>query len=418
MSSFKRVASDRQLFNDGHLSDVLRGWSQKLNEAVQGIEAAKLLESDPSHWAEHMASRFRREPPRLRPEGVIVSDPEDADIDAMHSVHFGSRLNGRPLIVKGTRVTFHVPFDGDGELLRYLPSSYFDRPMRASIGRGELNFGYLMLQGTDPKQVKQEFDHELGLIVQVAGNVAREVEGWNQTLPSQARALVDRRREKLLADHALVDAFGLPVRRRPGAATTFAVPLSRRQIVPPSPPSVTAPAAPDPAMDAKVYDEILGVCRTMSLVMERSPSAFAGMGEEHLRVHFLVALNAQFEGAATGETFNCEGKTDILVRYRDRNIFIAECKFWTGPDSLRGAIDQVLSYLAWRDTKAAILLFNRNKDFSLVVEQIPAVVRGHAAYVRDASEGKDAEFRAVLRRPDDAGRELHLAVLAFDVPRA
>jgi hypothetical protein len=32
-------------------------------------------------------------------------------------------------------------------------------------------------------------------------------------------------------------------------------------------------------------------------VMERSPSAFASMGEEDIRQHFLVQLNGQFEGA-------------------------------------------------------------------------------------------------------------------------
>jgi hypothetical protein len=42
----------------------------------------------------------------------------------------------------------------------------------------------------------------------------------------------------------------------------------------------------------------------MGTMLERSPSAFAGMGEEHLRDHFLVQLNGHFEGNATGETFN------------------------------------------------------------------------------------------------------------------
>lgn len=72
----------------------------------------------------------------------------------------------------------------------------------------------------------------------------------------------------------------------------------------------------------------------MSLVLERSPKAFDGMREEDLRMQFLVALNGQFEGKATGETFNYQGKTDILIRVECRNIFIAECKFWTGPQGL------------------------------------------------------------------------------------
>ncbi|MBC7894618.1 MAG: hypothetical protein H7066_04345, partial [Cytophagaceae bacterium] len=71
-----------------------------------------------------------------------------------------------------------------------------------------------------------------------------------------------------------------------------------------------------------------------------------------IRDHFLVQLNGQYQGGATGETFNYEGKTDILIRDGDRNVFIAECKIWKGETELLKAVDQILAYLHWRDTKA------------------------------------------------------------------
>ena len=82
--------------------------------------------------------------------------------------------------------------------------------------------------------------------------------------------------------------------------------------------------------------------------IERSPRAFAGMKEEDLRLLLLVPLNGHFEGQATGETFNGEGKTDILIRERNKNIFIAECKFWHGAKSFTEAIDQLQRYTTWR----------------------------------------------------------------------
>lgn len=85
----------------------------------------------------------------------------------------------------------------------------------------------------------------------------------------------------------------------------------------------------------------------MVAVMERSPKAFSGMSEEDLRQHFLVQLNGHYEGQATGETFNFDGKTDILVRVDRKNIFIAECKFWRGPESFSQALDQLLGYATW-----------------------------------------------------------------------
>jgi hypothetical protein len=96
---------------------------------------------------------------------------------------------------------------------------------------------------------------------------------------------------------------------------------------------------PEPALAMAEYDEILGIIRNMVHVMERSPKAFEKMGEEDLRTQFLVQLNGQYEGRATGETFNYQGKTDILIREGDRNVFIAECKFWAGEKQYLQTID-------------------------------------------------------------------------------
>ncbi|MCF5211465.1 hypothetical protein [Pseudomonas syringae] len=62
------------------------------------------------------------------------------------------------------------------------------------------------------------------------------------------------------------------------------------------------------------YERVLKIMQDMALVVERSPAAFKSMDEEGLRQHFLVQLNAQFEGKASGETFNMSGKTVILLR--------------------------------------------------------------------------------------------------------
>ena len=52
--------------------------------------------------------------------------------------------------------------------------------------------------------------------------------------------------------------------------------------------------------------------------MERNPRVFSTAPEETIRDHYLVQLNGQYEGSATGETFNGHGHTDILVR--DGNV--------------------------------------------------------------------------------------------------
>jgi hypothetical protein len=156
----------------------------------------------------------------------------------------------------------------------------------------------------------------------------------------------------------------------------------------------------------------------MVRVMELSPHAFHDMGEEDLRSHFLVQLNGAFKGQATGETFNFQGKTDILIRVNGKNVFIAECKFWKGEKVFLGTIDQLLSYLSWRDTKAAVLVFNRNTDFSAVLSKIAEITPKHANFKRELGKSDESTFRYVFGQPNDQNREITLTVMAFDIPSA
>ena len=91
------------------------------------------------------------------------------------------------------------------------------------------------------------------------------------------------------------------------------------------------------------------------------------LDEEALRNLVLVSLNCQYEGRATGETFRNKGKTDINIKEKNRAAFVAECKIWKGRKNFTAAIEQLLRYLTWRDSKTALLIFSRNGDFKGVL---------------------------------------------------
>ena len=224
------------------------------------------------------------------------------------------------------------------------------------------------------------------------------------------------RRDKLLQDRGLIENLGYSIRRRSDVPTTYVSPEVKRRIVPQPPPVSKDPYMPEPTLDMTEYEHILSVISNMVMVMERSPKAFIHMGEEDLRQHFLVQLNGQYEGQATGETFNFEGKTDILIRTEGKNIFIAECKFWSGSSGLNDAIEQLLGYASWRDTKTALLIFNRDRNMSTVLERVPQVVKKHPNYKHDSDYKAETGFRYVLSHREDPIRELTLTVLVFDVP--
>ena len=129
-----------------------------------------------------------------------------------------------------------------------------------------------------------------------------------------------------------------------------------------------------------------------------------------------MQLNGHFQGDATGETFNYEGKTDILIKVDGRNIFIGECKFWTGEKGYLETLDQVLSYLSWRDTKAAVLVFNRNKDFSGVLEKIEQATGKHENCKKLVKKRSESSWTYLFGHKDDANREISITVQAYNVP--
>jgi hypothetical protein len=227
----------------------------------------------------------------------------------------------------------------------------------------------------DAGAARAEFDRRLSAIREHLGWITKDVEPFNAGFRAKAKGRIEARREKALRDKGIVSDLGFPLRRREDATPTYVVPAVRKKPAFPTPSPDKAAAAPEPELAVAQYEEILSIIENMVAVIERSPHAFASMSEEDLRQHFLVQLNGQYEGQATGETFNYEGKTYILIRHEGRNLFIAECKFWKGPASLTKAIDQLLGYLSWRDTKTAIILFNQTKNFSSVLKQVPDIVR-------------------------------------------
>ena len=149
--------------------------------------------------------------------------------------------------------------------------------------------------------------------------------------------------------------------------------------------------------------------------MERHPSIYSNKDEETLRDHFLMVLSPHFQ-SATGETFNKKGKTDILIRHEKENVFVAECKFWSGIKAFHKTIDQLLGYLTWRDSKAAVVSFVRNKELTPVLEAIEKETPSHPCFVKFHGKKREGWFMFEFHIPGDVGRSVQLAVLVFHFP--
>ena len=208
-------------------------------------------------------------------------------------------------------------------------------PPRAKVRGREIVMIYKRTT-TEAKQIKGEFESELTRLKNYLQCIEHDVTPFNSSIRETASQGIKFRREKILKDRDLVENIGFPLRRRKDTPNTYIASQVKRAI------ALETSARLHWTLQtgthtgyAKEYEHILSVVSNMVMVMERSPSAFKDMKEEDLRQHFLVQLNGHYEGQATGETFNFEGKTDILIRADSKNIFIAECKFWKGSKAFR-----------------------------------------------------------------------------------
>lgn len=384
---------------------------------IAGIDENRLLNTNVDNLLAYIVEKFRIDVPALDEDHMTV-DQQEAQRDVSGDPHrMILHLNrGGPVRVTGTEVIVEVPFSGDPQMFFVRPSRFDTRPPGGEVCDNTLIFRYWS-DTPQETQVRSAIDQWLIDIKRYLQWQRDSFKGFNDMLAANAQKAISWRREKLLASKNLVAGLGIPLKRRSDMATTYAAPDVMRKIAPKLPPATTGTFKPEPILEEAEYQHILDVIESMVKVMERSPKAFQDIDEEGLRTHFLVQLNGHYEGQATGETFNYQGKTDILIRSDDRNIFIAECKFWDGPAKLIETIDQLLCYLSWRDSKAAILLFNQNKDFSKVVAAIPKVVMAHHNFQKDEGQRGETGFRYAFRHKDDAARILHVTVMAFDIPR-
>jgi len=406
------------LFCKHDLRQVLESQEIALTKEVDGYDRNYLLNISVEDLCDYLKDKYRINPIIIHRDKTYIKSHGETQIDVRYDPLRFILDKTRPCYVKGTSIIFAVPFEGDKELFYCKASTFTYNPPRAQISSDEI---LITFEETNPdsEKIKVEFENRVADIERHIGFVTNDVTPFNNGLRAKAKQKVEARRARLLRDQGIVSALGYPLKQASDIPTTYSVPSVRKKAVIQKPVSTTSPFQPEPALDAENYEAILKIISDMVLVVERSPKAFINMKEENLRQHFLVQLNGHFEGEATGETFNYEGKTDILIRSNGKNIFIAECMYWEGEKSLLGKIDQLLGYTSWRDTKTAILVFNRNVGFSKVVVQIPEVAKKHKNFKRQLEYKCETGFRFILHHNDndDKNRELVLTILAFNVPK-
>lgn len=403
------------LFSDLDLHAVIVDYRKRIQAEIEGLEQNRLLNTSEQDLADYFVEKFTLEPPVLIKDEMIA-DQHETKVDARYHGHRWIEDTTRPAYIPGQRIDIEIPFTGEADLFKARASTYTMSPPSGRIAQQTLVLSYEIPHDTN-QDIRPQLERQLQEIEKHLDWVRNDLSGYNNSIRAIAETAIQKRRERLLANQGRLAALGIPLKVRPDAPRTYAPPQIRQKVAPTLPKASSSPYVPEPAMTNDHYEHVLTVVQNMTQVMERSPSEFASMGEEALRQHYLVQLNGHFEGQATGETFNASGKTDILLRIDGKNVFIAECKFWKGSKGYSETVDQLLGYQSWRDTKTAILIFNRNQDTTKVLEEIRTTTEAHPNYKRVLNWKHESGFRFVMHHPSDPNRELTMTVLIFDIPQ-
>jgi len=413
------MREDLLFYNGGELRHALEGQLQKMLQAVEAEPEENLKQADVGEWATALAHHFAVGCPVLKPTDVWMEPAKPVKIDVSGD---NSRDFSDPRLARnfpGERIVVHVPFAGDAGVFNLKPSSWSTtRP------HGRVKDSDLLLTIEYPREQTPHVDvHAQRFISDVSqylGWAAAEIGAFNNGLEQQARQAIDARRQRVEQRDAALAQSSIPIRRsgESGKKTYIAEVLVRRPA--PSLPQTRADdkaPALEPALAEQVFEHILGIIRMQGVQMEQSPATYAAMGEEDRRQILVAALNGHYEGRAHAEAFNLQGKTDILIRFEGRNLFISECKFWTGVGGFSEAVDQLFRYTGWRDTKLAIVMFVREKGLTSLLTKAKQTLAAHPQFVAWRDAASETELRATVHWPRDAERLADLNVFFIHTPQ-
>ena len=246
-------------------------------------------------------------------------------------------------------------------------------------------------------------------------NANQEAIAWNNGLESYAKSQFHIIKKDYKEENDFFSAINVKVDQ--STTSVFSAPTIKKKIIPQPRAPKNKELASAPTMAQEMYDDILKVVYDFGKSMEKKPALYTSKDEEGLRDQFLVLLETRYDSTtATGETFNKSGKTDIILKYSEdsTNLFVAECKVWHGKSELLKAISQLFDrYLTWRDSKAAVILFVQNKEFSNVLETIKDSIPQHDYFIKYSGDRGESSFSYIFHLPKDSKKQVQLEIIAL-----
>jgi hypothetical protein len=413
-----RMPEPNYLFVQGELQTMLNARCADAELKVDAISSNQLLNTPVEEIVDHIFSKIYVEPITIYKD-KMVHDRDEIKIDIQG---WPGRIIPRdgPYFVPGIRLTISLPFSGDANLWQLRPNLWSSVPPHGVVkygfeGIGNLDMFFEQMISEPLEQFGRDRDQNLDLIQKYLTSQREIIDQFNKDLPDTIRVLIEARRKRLLIHDNLDKILNIPLRHNPSAPNIHSIQIQKR-IVKPLPLPQISSRKPEWGIEEKDYEDILTIIRHEGRTFEAAPKTFAVHGEEGLKDIILAHLNGHYRGDAAGETFRRSGKTDIRIEAKTRAAFVAECKIWKGAKTLSDSIDQLLSYLTWRDCKTAIIIFNKDiAGFADILQKTKTAIESHSCFMKTVSETDQGEWRCIFRSMEDGARLLQIHIFHFNL---
>jgi len=400
-----RVKSFCEIDSSSFIDQLTEGLKKEIEK--KGKEY--ILGVDENEFKKYLTNEFRLEPLSIDTSTETIEKPtivrESRD----------DRFPGRYYDVEVYNFTVKYHFNGSAVIFRIRPSHWAMTSYEINVDERQsiVSFSFKLYR-QDPEEFKKEKNQAYGSAFANLNNANVDANSWNNRLEGLVNSAFSGIKAKYQSENDFFAAINIKV--NPNTTSIFTAPTIQKKVIP-QPTVKNKEFSSEPMMSKEMYDDLLKVVYESGKSMEKKPALYKDKDEEGLRDQFLFVLETRYdETTATGETFNRGGKTDIILKYSKdgSNLFVAECKFWHGASEFHKAISQLFDrYLTWRDSKAALLMFVKNKEFSNVIMTVKDEAKKHPYFKRDKGIRGETSFSYLFRLPQDENKDVYFEIMLF-----
>lgn len=244
------------IFGEKQLGQLLRNKCNNIKTEIDNQPDNYILNVNETDFVSYVIDKYSIGNLEFQFDNPHISDYEK-EIPVEELEPFERKFFGNGRKCKKAIVRYHIPFEGEDELLYYRPDHHVDWFPEVLMYKNCICFDLILRDNS--RRMQEEFSSILRCLKQQSTYVTEQVDRYNNSLDNLAKNLFKERKEHLLKKNNLLASLGVPIIKRENVSQTFAIPTPQiRKKIHISRPVVTEKEyRPEPTLKDSDYQDIL-----------------------------------------------------------------------------------------------------------------------------------------------------------------